>query len=203
MQKLLHSLRPGLAGHGIHGTGAGDEGTIGHGSDAGEADFGHVAGLAGEGEVFAQWEVRVTFPHEDAAEVRVTGEFDAHHVPDFTLMPIGRGPDVTDGGGLFFIRDLSLDAEVLVMAVTIHFINHFKTRLLAHVIQAGDVHEVVEVQFVTAVFEQRFHAAQGNLQGVLAPEFGGAKDGIAEFFLQGGDHLRGVHDAIRGGLLTF
>ncbi len=44
-------------------------------------------------EVLAQ---RVAFPgrrHHDAAQVRVAWEVDAEHVPDFTLVPVGVGPD--------------------------------------------------------------------------------------------------------------
>lgn len=48
-------------------------------------------------EVLAQ---RVTFPgrrHHDARQVRVAREVDTEHVPDFTLVPAGVGPDAGHG----------------------------------------------------------------------------------------------------------
>jgi hypothetical protein len=53
------------------------------------------------------------------------------------------------------LRHGGAHAEVLVMAVAVELIHHLKTRLPAHVIEAGDIHEVVEGQFVAAVFQQR------------------------------------------------
>jgi hypothetical protein len=192
-QQLLYPLRPWLAGHGICGTSAGDEGAVGHGGDAGEADVGHVAGFTGEGEVFSQREEGVAFPHEDAAEIGVTGKFDAHHVPDFTLMPIGGRPDVAHGRHFFIIGDLGFDAEMLVMAVTSEFIDHLESWLLTHLVEAGDVHEVVKGQLVFAVFQDRFGSSQGDIQRVLTAKFDGAEHGGSKLFLQGGDHLGGIH----------
>ncbi len=57
----------------------------------GEMEWPHVGGAGGV--VFAQ---RVAVPggrHEEAAQVRMAVEGDAKHVPDFTLVPVGGGPE--------------------------------------------------------------------------------------------------------------
>src|SRR3954453_14481312 len=52
--------------------------------------------------------------HEDAPHVGVSGEFDAEHVVDFALEPVG-GEVHADGGlGLISIGDVGLDAHALV-----------------------------------------------------------------------------------------
>ena len=51
-------------------------------------------------EVLAEREVRVAFPHEDALQLGVAGEPDAHHVVDFAFLEIGPAPDVIERGNL-------------------------------------------------------------------------------------------------------
>ncbi len=61
----------------------------------GQAERVELGGTGGE--VLAQ---RVTFPgrrHHDAGQVRVTGKVDAVHVPHFTLVPVGVGPETGNG----------------------------------------------------------------------------------------------------------
>ena len=48
--------------------------------------------------VLMQWVASPGGRQQDAAQVRVAGEDDAEHVPDLALVPVGRRPDVGDGG---------------------------------------------------------------------------------------------------------
>ena len=61
--------------------------------------------------------------HEDAPEVRVPAEADAHHVVNFPLVPIGRGPHLghrIDGRGLVIRQPrLQGDAGVVLVAVEV------------------------------------------------------------------------------------
>ena len=51
---------------------------------------------------------------EDPSQIRVIGEEDAKHVPDFPLVPVGAGEDRADGldGGQFVCVGLDADARV-------------------------------------------------------------------------------------------
>ena len=44
-------------------------------------------------EVFAERVVGVAFPHQDAGQLGMPGEPDAHHVVDFALLEVGPAPD--------------------------------------------------------------------------------------------------------------
>src|ERR671923_1959955 len=56
--------------------------------------------------------------HQNAPEVWMALEDDAEHIPDFALIPIGRGPeinDAADGGEFALERDLEADVGVAIV----------------------------------------------------------------------------------------
>ena len=123
----------------------------------------------------------------------MTGELDAHHVPGLALVPVGRGPDIADSRHVLTIGDFGAHAKVLVVAVAVDFIHDLEAGLLAHVIKRGEVHEVVKAQLIAAILQQRLRGGEADVERLLATKLGGAEHGFSKFFLQSGDHLRGVH----------
>jgi hypothetical protein len=55
------------------------------------ATSGISVGRPASGKFLAQREIRIALPHQDAAEVGMAGETDAHHVPHLAFMPIRPG----------------------------------------------------------------------------------------------------------------
>src|SRR5688572_32994373 len=86
--------------------------TASHGSDAGEGDVRHVRGLARQREILAERKVRIAFPHQNAAQIRMPLKADAHHVENLALMPVRRGPEVTHRGHLCILRHRHLEPKV-------------------------------------------------------------------------------------------
>src|SRR5581483_8525407 len=69
-----------FARHGGVAAGDGDERSAFHRRRARERHARQLRRLAGQREILAQREMRITFPHEDAARVRMPAKMDPHHV---------------------------------------------------------------------------------------------------------------------------
>ena len=114
-----------------------------------KATSGSFARFAGEREILAQREIRIAFPHQNPAQIRMTAEPDAHHVVDFAFMPVGRAPHSDDGRQLgFFLADLGFEAQFRATDQAAQMINDRPARVFAVIVQAADIHEVIEPQFL-------------------------------------------------------
>ncbi|MNZ58843.1 hypothetical protein D3C78_768600 [compost metagenome] len=139
---------------------------------------------------------RVTLPgrrHHDAAEVRVAGEGDAVHVPDFPLVPVGVGPD-TGGGGQVEVAlgQGDLDHHVTITLQRHQVVEHTEvggrqatamgTQTLVDAVQVVEHHvglghlteEGQDLDQLLARHPEHRHAGAGGLDG----EGLGAKAGI-------------------------
>ena len=72
---------------------------------------------------------------------------DAHHVVDLALMPVAGGPHAQNRWqrGLF-LAHVGFDAQFRVVHEIAQMINQRPARVFAVIINAGDVHEIVEPQ---------------------------------------------------------
>src|SRR5437879_4111967 len=76
-------------------------------------------------------------------------ESNAHHVIDLSLMPISRAPYADNRGSLpFLFANIGLQTQVPQMAVAIKVINQCIARVIAVVIDARDVYQVIKPKFL-------------------------------------------------------
>src|SRR6267142_978736 len=95
-----------------------------------EGHFRHLARLAGQWKILSQREIRVPFPHQNSAQVRMAAETNPHHVVNLPLMPISRSPHTGNAWRLaFFLAYLSLKSEVLSVIIAAEMVNQDKTRV--------------------------------------------------------------------------
>src|SRR5437763_3900774 len=79
----------------------------------------------------------------------MTAKANAHHVVNLALVPIGGLPNRSDAGQLgLLLAHIRFETEMTAMAVAIKLINHGKTRVVAVIVHAADVHEVIEAEFL-------------------------------------------------------
>src|SRR5690606_28049983 len=65
----------------------------------------------------------------DAGQIRMSGEVDTEHVPALTFVPVGIGPQITDGGdGKVWQQQRYLEANVAVLAERHQVVGHRKIR---------------------------------------------------------------------------
>jgi hypothetical protein len=171
-----------LARDGIFAARNSDKRAAFKGGRVSECDFGQPGGFAGEGEIFPEREVRIAFPHEDAAEVGVVTEADAHHVVDFAFVPVGSPPHCGKGGHFaFFFGNLGIEAQIAEVAIAVKMINEGKSRVVTVVVDAGNIDEVIEAKFR---FSEGANIGQplgvGELECQLASELGGSGKQVAE-----------------------
>ena len=75
---------------------------------------------------------RVAIPHENAAEIGVILEANAHHVVDLALVPICGGPKIRDGCDLgIILGNLGPNPEMDAVTIPVEFIDHFEPRVAA------------------------------------------------------------------------
>jgi hypothetical protein len=176
----------------------GDVGTAFHGCDAAEAFLaGEVGGEAFEGKIFLEREVGIAVPHEDAAQVGMAGEVDAHHVIDFALMPVGAlvdGDDRVDG--VVVLADFDFDAKMALVvraAERCKFVDDFKAGFIAEMVDAGNIKQ----EIVAEAFEvggRRSNDLAVDLHIMFVAEFLPLTDFAGELLLQRGDGVRGGHE---------
>jgi hypothetical protein len=140
--------------------------------------------------VFAE---RIAFPvvgAEDAEQVRVAGEVDAHEVVGFALVPVGNGPDVRDGRHLWKLAGLivfpaggeqRLDDGAVLELEAVEVIDDFDMRLVGELrgqlgigfeeVGGAQIVERVERQFRVRL-QERSHLGHGS-GGHLDPRIGG------------------------------
>ena len=77
----------------------------------------------------------------------MAGEVDAHHVVDFALVPVGALEDGDEGIDLVVVlADFDFDAEVALVvwaAERAEFVDDFVARLVAEVVDAGDIEQEI------------------------------------------------------------
>ena len=87
-------------------------------SDLVNATPGSSRRLAGQREILAQRKIRIAFPHQNPAQIRMAAETDAHHVVNFALVPVGRAPDVSDARQLgFFLAHVGFEPQFVAVVV--------------------------------------------------------------------------------------
>ena len=135
--RAMVSLPPAMVTNGPPSSGAGLV----------KATSGTSLGLPASGKILAQREIGIALPHQDAAQVRMPAKANAHHVVNLPLVPIGRPPDGRDGRqlGLSSLTS-SLEPQMAAVPEAVELVNHRPARVVAVIIDAGDVHEVVEAQ---------------------------------------------------------
>ncbi len=125
------------------------------------------------------------------------GEGDAHHVPNFSFVPIGSGPEIYRAGDGFVFGDFCFEAEVAFVVEGSKFIDDLEARVLSEVIEGGNIekHFVAELFFAVGEgFGQGFQV-EGN--GLFATEFGSCQETVSEDFAESGDVFGG--DGVVGG----
>lgn len=136
-----------------------------------EGDVGEVAGATGEGEVFAEGEEGVAFPHEDAAEIGVVTENDSEHVESFALVPVGGWPNGDYGGnGKVVFGDADFQAEMGAGGELIEFVNDFEAGFIAEVIDGADIEEDIKAELIVAELADGLDLGAVDEEGGFAPE---------------------------------
>src|SRR5262249_42403530 len=104
------------------------------------------------------------------------------HVVNFPLVPIRRAPHAGNRRQLaLFLADVRLESQMTMMAVAVEMVNDREARILAVVVDAGDVDEVVAAE---RLFGEGAHLDDPpgvrELQRDLAAELHGFGDEIVE-----------------------
>src|SRR6266446_4888699 len=134
-----------FAGNGVFAAGDSYKGATSHRGRFGESDFREIAGAAGQREILAQWKIGIAVPHQDPAQIGMTTEADAHHIVDLAFMPIRRAPNGGDRWQFSFLLAYgSLETEILQMTVAIEMIDQREARIVAVIVNAGDVDQVIK-----------------------------------------------------------
>jgi hypothetical protein len=70
----LRDAHPRFPGDSVFSPGNRDERTARQGGRVSERHFGEIALLSSEGKIFALREIRIAIPHQDPAQIRMSGE---------------------------------------------------------------------------------------------------------------------------------
>ena len=129
--------------------------------------------LARQRKVLPQWKVGIAFPHQDPAQVRVATETESHHVVNLALMPIRRPPYAGDRRQFaLFLAYLGLEPKPAKMTVAVKMIDDREARIVAVIVHAGDIHQVVKAQLRFGKGANLRHPlGVGHPQRDLAPKF--------------------------------
>src|ERR1035437_10022574 len=150
--------------------------------------------------VFTQ---RVALPlvgHQDAPHVGVPREFDAEHIVDFALQPVGGQVYAHRRLRLKPVRDKDLDAHPLVAREAIQDVDHIEALGALGPIHRRDVHQVVEIRLQLQVFQNGNRRTRLGHNKILAEIGGSCADAFAERLLEfpgevalprGGSHCGG------------
>jgi len=100
---------------------------------------------------FAQGVAVEAFPHQDALEIGVTLEMDAHQVPGFAFLEVGSWPYAGQAGQRgIFTRRLGFEHKGRATVKVVGVVDHFQVVgiALAQVIDGGGAGKIVEAQLV-------------------------------------------------------
>src|SRR5438094_4677861 len=112
-------------------------------------------------------------------------EPNAHHVVSLALVPVRGRPNVGNGiDRADFLRDLQFESQVDSVRHRVKMINDFEPRLLSVVVDAGDVEQIIEREFVATKFGDFTQITTSNRVGRLATKFSLALKFLAERFAQ-------------------
>ena len=113
----------------------------------------------------------------------MAAETDAHHVVNLPLVPIRRAPDPGHSRRLaLLLAYVGLEAKRAQVAITIKVIHEREARVVAVVIHARDVHEVVKPQLPLGHGANLRHPlGVGDLQRDFAPELDRLGNQAGEF----------------------
>src|SRR5579884_643372 len=110
--------------------------------------------------------------HQDAREIRVTGEADAEEVVDLALIPVRRGPDRGDGGDLRVGRVLVADADLQpdggAGGERHQVVDHVEAGLALRPVHRRDLREEVEALLVAQGAADRLDRLGPHDDGGLA-----------------------------------
>ena len=178
--------------------GRGDERSALHRRATAETAFaGKIAGQAFEGEILAQRVIGIAVPHEDAAQIGMLVELDAHHVEDFALVPIGALINRYERiNGRIIFADFDPDAKmglIVCAAERAEFIKDFIAWFIAEMIDTGDVDEEVEVEILFQMCGSSADDVAVDLDAVVTAKFLRLSDLAGELFLERGDGVWGGH----------
>ena len=112
-----------------------------------------------------------TLPHEDAAKIGVIHKANPHHVVNFALVPIGRRPDVGNGGGLAIIFAHSgLKPKMDAISHGIKLINHLEAGFLTEVIHTGNIDQIVEAKNIARMEADVAQRGERDSERILVAE---------------------------------
>lgn len=96
-------------------------------------------GVAGHGEVLAQWVAVETVVGHDAPQVRVANEEDTKEIVDLAFVPVGAVVQVAEGGDGSGLVSVRLDPQARVVADGQHVVDDLEALVLGGVVDGGDV----------------------------------------------------------------
>ena len=114
------------------------------------ATSGISEGRPAKGNLFAR-DRRDSPPTSDSPQIRMPGKPDPQHVVDLALMPISRPPDARDGRRLGrLLGQVGLKPKMTAMAVAVELVNQRETRIIAVIVYAAEIDEIIEAQLPLA-----------------------------------------------------
>ena len=136
-----------------------------------ECHAGRIAVLPFKRKILTQRMVGEPLPHEDAAKIGVIHKANSHHVVNFALVPIGRRPDVGNGGGLAIIFAHSgLKPKMDAISHRIKLIDHLETGLFTEVIHAGNVDQVIKPKNIACMEADVAKRGERDSERILVAE---------------------------------
>ncbi len=100
--------------------------------------------------IFTERVTLIAFPHQDAAQVRVTCELNAHQIPGFALLKVNAWPNINQGWHFdrVFARHLDLELQARTAGGLIGVIDHFHF-VFGEIIHAGERGQHIVAKLVT------------------------------------------------------
>ena len=142
-----------------------------------ESDVRHFTRFSFERKILPERIIRIPFPHQDPAKIRMAGETNTHHVVNFSLVPVCSGPERGDGWDLkMVLRDSGFQAEVDVRVQRVKFIDDLKPRFIAEVIDAREVGEKIEAELLFGKLAGQFDLRERQFESGFAAKIRSPND---------------------------
>src|SRR5882672_9867332 len=101
--------------------------------------------------ILSQRKMRVAVPHQNAAQVGMAAKTNAHHVVNLAPVPIRPGPDCRYRWQFaFFFTHVGFEPQMAGLIVSGVMINHREPWIVAVIIEAADIHQVIAVELFLA-----------------------------------------------------